>query len=164
MTYDKMYWGYRRFLATLADEASQKIVKKLICEFKACKRDSGMMTSDEDSGLTNLWDEICVQIQGEQSSFWDLYVDYIDSCILKSLPKVYTINEQKLFWLQSEEFKQWDDETDNCEENELDNYFDENNFPDTYSTNGVVDYLRGRLFEEAHHYTNAKIEYYLFGE
>jgi hypothetical protein len=31
------------------------------------------LLSGDDSGVTNAWEEICVQVQEEQSFYWDTY-------------------------------------------------------------------------------------------
>lgn len=39
------------------------------------------LLSGEDSGLENLWEEICVQVQLEESIFWDAYLETIEQAI-----------------------------------------------------------------------------------
>ena len=52
--------------------------------------------SSDDSGLETTWDEICVQVQGEQTNFWDAYeaamhdatlgvLQYLDRTVLETL-------------------------------------------------------------------------------
>jgi hypothetical protein len=49
------------------------------------------LQSGVDSGLTNTWEEICVQVQGEQSVLWDAYdvtVRQIVSMEVTALPEL----------------------------------------------------------------------------
>lgn len=39
------------------------------------------LLSGEDSGLENVWEEICVQVQLEESIFWDAYLETIEQAI-----------------------------------------------------------------------------------
>lgn len=39
------------------------------------------MLSGDDSGLKNVWEEICVQVQDEQSVFWEAYVETMESLL-----------------------------------------------------------------------------------
>jgi len=40
------------------------------------------MQSGDDTPLKNIWDEVCVQVQGEESAMWDTYSETIQSLIL----------------------------------------------------------------------------------
>jgi len=55
------------------------IDKKIISEL--CKFGREFMTSSEDSGLINVWEEICVQTQTEESVNWDAYEDLMMNVI-----------------------------------------------------------------------------------
>ena len=58
-----------------ASQLSDKLIKDAIQSLEE-------MASQEmlsgDSGLKNVWEEICVQVQGEQSFFWDTYVETME--------------------------------------------------------------------------------------
>lgn len=43
--------------------------------------DKDFLLSGNDSGLKNVWEEICVQKQGEESHYWDAYEDTINNFI-----------------------------------------------------------------------------------
>jgi hypothetical protein len=74
MTYDQhLSLGYRYIIDGHAKSCIDKVVRKTILKLKKCKRDSNMMLSESDSGLNNLWDEICGQVQGEHS-FFSMYI------------------------------------------------------------------------------------------
>lgn len=66
------------------------------------------LLSGDDSGLLNTWDEICAQVQGDQSVFWDAYEDTVDSVILNELQKLPDLELQAL-WLQTDVGLAWRD-------------------------------------------------------
>ncbi len=39
------------------------------------------LLSGDDSGLKNVWEEICVQVQGDMSMYWEIYEDVIRNAI-----------------------------------------------------------------------------------
>jgi hypothetical protein len=59
---------------------SQKVVGTL-------RKITDGMQSGDNSGLKNIWDEICVQMQDEQSTMWDAYEDTICHIIEFELDK-----------------------------------------------------------------------------
>lgn len=162
MTYEqRLCAGYRHIIDCQATVCIDKVVRKVIRELQKCKRNSGMMQSEADSGLDNLWDEICVQVQGEYSAFWNLYEDNIFTVIINVLEASCSISEMQMLWLQTDSFDAWSD----CEfeeEDELANYFDENNLPVEYSSDDVAAYILNKVLGEAADYHNRRIEKYLF--
>ena len=68
------------------------------------------LLSGDDSGIRNTWDEVCAQVQGEQSFYWEAYEDTIDSVILSELRKLPEV-ELCALWLQTDEGTDWQDKT-----------------------------------------------------
>ena len=67
------------------------------------------LLSGPDSGLRNVWDEICVQVQGERSFFWDAYRDMAMPHLahhIDALPDV----RRRLLWAGSPDGMMWIDE------------------------------------------------------
>jgi hypothetical protein len=62
----------------LADEICRRIARRVM---RALQGMTGHGLSGDDSGLKNTWDEICVQIQFEQSIFWDAYEYTVTSLV-----------------------------------------------------------------------------------
>jgi hypothetical protein len=60
-------------LSAVAEEAAQRITRKVIAALQGM-RDT---LSGDDSELETTWDEICVQIQDEESFFWDTYDEIV---------------------------------------------------------------------------------------
>ena len=90
----------------IARPAAQRITRKVI-------RDLEQMTdtlSGEDSGLETTWDEICVQIQHEESPFWFAY-DEIVRRMIGGFVGELSDNEREAIWLQTGAGIDW-----NCEE------------------------------------------------
>jgi len=65
--------------------------------------------SGEDSPLRNTWDEICVQVQSEESIFWGLYRDTIEGSIADEVERLDVPTKESI-WLQTEGYEYWDEE------------------------------------------------------
>lgn len=104
--YESLCYSYEQLMALLAEP----IIKRLVCSVRrrlqSLKRESNMMLWGEDSGLKNFWDEICVQVQGEESIFFDMYIDTIEEIIEEFLSK-RTEEEKIILWTQTEEYEEW---------------------------------------------------------
>ena len=161
MTYDQhLSLGYRYIIDGHAKDCVDKVVRKIIRMLQKCKRDSNMMLSEADSGLDNLWDEICVQVQGEHSFFFDVYKNTIFLFTDHTLKECCNPNEIQMIWLQTDAFDNWS----NCElesEGELGFHFDKNNFPIEYDIEDVVAYIVEEVLYAAGNYHNRRIENYL---
>ncbi|MFN8318969.1 MAG: hypothetical protein U0V54_06040 [Saprospiraceae bacterium] len=64
---------------------TKEIAKKVLKKIKQLK-DKSMLLSGDDSGLKNVWEEYCVQIQGEESYYIDIYEDIVAA----SVKEIYT--------------------------------------------------------------------------
>ena len=62
--------------------------------------------SGDDSGLANAWEEFCVQVQGEESYFWDAYVVTVKDVIRGALTTVRPL-EVTAMWLQTRQGYDW---------------------------------------------------------
>lgn len=61
-----------KLLMELNTYHTKALVAKVVYDLQKLKGD-GYVLSGENSGLKNVWDEICVQIQGEYSFHWEAY-------------------------------------------------------------------------------------------
>ncbi len=68
----------QHLVAAWASQLSDKLIKEAILSLEAM--DSQEMLSGE-SGLKNVWEEICVQVQDEQSFFWGTYVEIMEELL-----------------------------------------------------------------------------------
>lgn len=157
---ERMCQCYEKIVACQAQIILDRMVKICVRELQKCKRDSGCMTSGDDSGLENLWDEICVQVQGERSVFWNAYEDYMIRLISTLLSDRCSENERKMLWLQTEEFQLWYDEE--VEEEQLSQRFSADGMPDAYSIQNITEWCLSSVLSAAADYTNARIERYLY--
>lgn len=63
----------------------RKAIVKEVVENLISLDDKNMLLAGEDSGLQNVWEEICVQVQDDYSFHWDAYENTIDNYIDTSL-------------------------------------------------------------------------------
>jgi hypothetical protein len=68
----------QHIVAAWATQLADKIIKDAINALT--EMDSTEMLSG-DSGLKNVWEEVCVQVQDEQSFYWDMYVETMESML-----------------------------------------------------------------------------------
>lgn len=118
----------------------------------ACIRDLQRMRehllSGEDSGLANIWDEICVQEQQERSFSWKAYEQTIDALIEYRVSELRPY-ELDALWLLTPQGDDWD-----CEP-----YDTRHAYP--VSQEDVVTYLTAELLSAATNWNNARITRYL---
>jgi hypothetical protein len=72
--------------------------------------------SGDDSVLKNLWDEICAQVQHEESFYWEAYDETVRG-VIRAEVKELQRHERDALWLQTPEGSDWlfDDE-ETCEQ------------------------------------------------
>jgi hypothetical protein len=140
-----------KIISEVADTASRKITRRIIATLQQMK--DGMQ-SGEDSGLANLWDEVCVQVQGEESIFWDMYKDLIKRIIIDEVRREPTFVQQAL-WLQTEAGFDWIWEIENGDESSTPFYSDEE------IDQEIADYILGDIIEKAEEWSNPRIRDYL---
>ena len=157
---ERMCQCYEEIIACQARTVLERIVKLCVRELQKYKRDNGRMTSAEDSGLENLWDEVCMQVQGERSIFWDIYEDDMTRLVSELLLDRCSENERKMLWFQTEAFHDWYAEVIEDDER-LSQGFNTNGMPDMYSIQDITEWCLSGVLSAAADYTNARIERYL---
>lgn len=138
--------NYRdKIIEDIAEGRCRKISGKVVCELQ--KMTEGMLSGD-DTPLKNVWDEICVQVQGEESIMWDAYMDTIKSVIQDEVKKL-DIQTKQVIWLQTEEGIEWEEGKEN------------QGTPD-YCEDDIAEYILQRfVLPAAANWTNKRIEKYL---
>jgi hypothetical protein len=134
----------------ICSDLAQAAVRRLVNSSKRCLQamDSGL--SGDDSGLNNAWDEICVQVQGQQSYFWDTYLRTISDFIAGSVEDLKRY-ELEAIWLQTPEGEEWElEEVDQRDSNPA-------------YAGDVVNYVCNQVLGEAANYENRAIREYLDG-
>lgn len=107
MTYQQSLCDYyEKLIWETGERIIQHLVRSWIRQLQKIKREDGMMASPDDSGLENLWDDVCVQMQGERSMFWNLYEDYLYDMIYSQLEKRCSWNELEILWCRTERFQE----------------------------------------------------------
>jgi len=96
-----------KIISDIAESACKIITKKVIRKLQQSKD----MLSGDDTTLKNVWDEICVQVQGEESLMWDAYLDTISSFIEHEVSYLDDFTQQAI-WLQTNEGSNWDEDNE----------------------------------------------------
>ena len=131
-------------LAEMAREAAK--IAALRAERQLRRMRGGL--SGDDSGLRTVWDEFCVQVQGEQSFHWDDYELTVKQCVASALTRTPDAL-QRAIWLQSDDGRSW-----------LDDHADAREIP-PLGEDAVADYVYEIVYERADAERSARIERYL---
>lgn len=126
-------------------QASQRIVRKVIAHLQSMKE--GLQSGD-DSGLKTVWDEICVQIQHEESFFWDAYDQTVKSIVSTFVSEIPAY-EQEALWLQTNAGWDWD-----CVEPETREAY-------PVCEDDIVQYITSQIYAKADDWSNARVRDYL---
>ena len=99
--------GYQEnILRQIADRQCNRICRATI---RNLQKLTDCKLSGDDTVLKNTWDEICVQMQSEESYAWDAYLETMKPHIayeVERLPRP----EQEAIWLQTSQADDWDAE------------------------------------------------------
>jgi len=135
----------RTLVREFAMQLAEKIVRKAIAHFQ------GLDTtlSGENSGLLSVWDEICVQLQFEESHYWFAYESIISSAMRSFIGELKT-PEKVALSLQTPVGSEW------CYDNEDKSY---KSFP---ICDDIVEFVVSEvLFEKARNWSNSRIRQYI---
>lgn len=130
---------------TVAKLSASRIARKAIHDLQQMT----VTMSGDDSGLKNTWDEICVQIQQEESFFWDAYDQTVYSIVDGHISELLE-HEREAIWLQTETGIDW-----SCDEPEA-----RNGYP--VVDDDIVQYVtKEYVYPEADRWSNARIRQYI---
>jgi len=133
-------------IRAFAEEICQQLTRKMIADLQKMK---DALRSGDGSGLENTWDEICVQIQYEQSIYWDAYDSTVRQMVEAEVEKL-SPHEREAIWLQTLEADDWEFD----EESEHDHY--------PVCNDDIVGYVvKERIYHEAGRWNNQRIREYL---
>jgi hypothetical protein len=90
----------------LAGQSARHLTRKVILRLERMK----VTLSGDDSELKTTWDEICAQIQSEESFAWDAYNETVKTLVESYVAELPT-HEKEALWLRTDEGIDWD-----CEE------------------------------------------------
>lgn len=86
-----------------AQDAKSTIVRSVIDQLQTMASD---LQSGDDSGLETVWEEICVQVQGEESALYSSYEDLIDEFAVNELSGLDKETLSAL-WLRTDNGIEW---------------------------------------------------------
>ena len=91
-------------VAGLASRLTDRLARKAIRDLQRLGGNS--LLSGDDSGLQSVWDEVCVQIQGQKSGYWAAYEDTALGLIETEVGKLSEPELQAL-WMQTRSGETW---------------------------------------------------------
>lgn len=89
-------------LACFAEEIAARISQKVVPALKGMKS----ILSGDDSGLENVWEEICVQVQLERAAFWEAYEGVLEGLLAEQVNRLKP-HELVALWFQTDEGVDW---------------------------------------------------------
>lgn len=138
-----------RIIAWIAERESKQIARRVLRYLE------GITTgkqSDDDSGLANLWDEVCVQVQGEESAMWEYYTEMMREMIEKQV-NMLEVELRKAIWLQTDNGFDW--RYDIEDDDETTTHFE-------YGLADIVNHVLEKfVLRLAHDYKNRRIEKFI---
>jgi hypothetical protein len=137
-----------RYRATTTSETatreSERLARRTV---RALQKMTEGMPSGADTSLANVWDEVCVQVQGEHSVFWSAYVDTIEGLVAADVAKLGASMRQAM-WLETDEGVDWEGTEGTPPWNE----------------NDITRWISAKVLNIASYWTNTRIERYLMRE
>jgi len=132
-----------------AKELNDKIVGQAIRELE--QMDGMEMLSGDDSSLKNVWEEICVQVQFEESADWDAYIETMES-VLESQVQLLSSDARLALWVTTDEGWNY----------VYDNHTDENGAANAPVFDGdIVNAIKDKLLAAASNYSTQNIDRFL---
>ena len=138
----------RKLAEVSADQLVDRIVRRVISGLQRLKN---CRLSGDDSGLENTWDEICVQVQEEESIYWDAYDETVRMFVDAELRKL-TPAAMQVVWLQTEAGWDWSDDDSSDEESQRE-------IP--ACRDDVIPYIVKKIYDCAADWSNRRIRDYL---
>jgi len=128
-------------VAATANFVTRRVTRKVISDLRRMLD----TLSGDDSELKTTWDEICVQVQLEESFYWAIYDQTVRTLVDFFLSEL-ALHEREAIWLQTEAGRHW--------------AFDDPNDRDTYPVDNdeLIEYItREHVYVEAGRWSNTRI-------
>ena len=95
-------------IRALAEKVCERLARNVI---HGLQQEKDAILSGDDSILTNAWEELCVQVQGQHSFHWDAYEATIEQWVIQEVASLLP-HERDAIWLQTPAGEDWsvDDE------------------------------------------------------
>ena len=143
MTSKKKLSAYN-IVGNLAKDVCEQCTVRVIRHLQ--EMDAGL--SGEASGLSNCWEEICVQVQHEESICWDTYVEVVKALVEGEI-EVMPLWHQEAVWLQTDAHYEWETGDEQTRVS----------YP--VCNSDIVDYfLESYIWPEAKRWSNERIQNY----
>jgi hypothetical protein len=134
-----------RILVGIADRECKRLSRGAIRYLQSIQ--TGLL-SGEDSLLGNAWDEVCVQVQDDESFYWWAYQQTIEAFVRPKVQELPLPTKQAI-WLQTRSGEDW--ERDEAALEEVPAFEDD-----------IVDHIvQGFVLHSAVNWTNDRIRAYL---
>ena len=130
----------------LAESVCRRVARRAI---RALQGMTGHLLSGDGSGLRNAWDEICVQVQFEESVYWDAYEQTVEATVAGFVDELPDF-ECDAVWLQTRAADDWDGK----DEGRRDPY-------PVIRSDVVAHIVEQYLYYEADRWSNPQIKQYL---
>lgn len=146
-------------LKEYAQAATTAIAEKAVAGLSKCTA----TLSGDDSGLTNAWEEICAQVQGEESFFWDTYQQVMRDLVLAEL-ETMPRRDLVAIWLQTDAGWDWHSDFEHQEQMDGAVPYPRDTPTAPYGLDDIADFIvEDRLLSMAGSYSNKHIRAYLEG-
>jgi hypothetical protein len=141
-------------IMSVAEKGCKQVSGKVVRELR--KMTASMQLGD-DSPLKNIWDEVCVHVQGQESVMWEFYLEVIRGLIRNELKLIDSETEQAM-WFQTDQGADWDMNTEWKIQNE------EDDIPEKMAVNedDITEYILNEyILKAAAGWKNKRIEKFL---
>jgi hypothetical protein len=129
----------------VADKAAQHVTRKVICDLQKMTD----TLSGDDSELKTAWDEICAQVQYQESFYWAVYDETVRRVIEQHLG-LLSKYEREAIWLQTESGVEWVCDDEHSRE------------PAPINDEDIVEWVaREYVYSKADNWSNARIRAYI---
>lgn len=136
-----------RIVRSLSEQVCQRVTRRAI---RALQKLKNGLQSGDDSGLTNAWEEICVQVQGLESDLWDAFDLTVRQVVLAEVNQLKP-DERAAVWLQTPAGENWDSEDEDLREGS------------PVAEDDIVEYLTNEfVYSAADDWSNRRIRKYLY--
>lgn len=92
-----------RIVGALARATAERLCRRAVARLAKLRH----TLSGDDSELKSTWDEICAQVQGDESPLWDAYESAIHDALAFDVSNLPAYTQQAL-WLRTPEGEAWD--------------------------------------------------------
>lgn len=150
-----------RFQEALIREFADSAATRIAARAKVKLRKIKEKLSGDDSGLRNAWEEICVQVQGEESFYWQSYQDVMYDIVRTELALVSEL-ERVALWLQTDDGWRWHCDIEDDEQKDTTGTKSAKALAASDESDSVVERIVGEhVLPMAESYSNRNIERYL---